>query len=199
MSLTPKETAFCHFLADYQARTGLAPTYREIADHLGLRAVASVQQYVRQLAAKGYLAVEGKGRARALRLLRSATCEGKVWLLGRVAAGVPIEPVERAESVEVPRSMLRRAGDHFALRVRGDSMVEVGILDGDLAVVRRQPTAEEGETVVAVVDGLATIKRLHREGARVWLVPANPALAPLEVTDREVAIRGVVVGLVRYL
>ena len=92
MSLTPKESAFCHFLADYQTRTGLAPTYREIAEHLGLRALGSVQQYVRQLTAKGYLAVEGKGRARALKLVRSATGEGQIWLLGRVAAGAPIEP-----------------------------------------------------------------------------------------------------------
>jgi repressor LexA len=95
--------------------------------------------------------------------------------------------------------MVQRAGDHFALRVRGDSMVEAGILDGDLVVVRRQATAEEGETVVALVDGLATVKRLRREGMRIWLVPANAALASMEVTGREVAIRGVVVGVVRYL
>lgn len=199
MSLTPKESAFCHFLADYQTRTGLAPTYREIAEHLGLRALGSVQQYVRQLTAKGYLAVEGKGRARALKLVRSATGEGQIWLLGRVAAGAPIEPIERAEPIEVPRSMLRRAGDHFALQVRGDSMADAGILDGDLVVVRSQATAENGETVVALVEGLATVKRLHREGQQVWLVPANAALAPVEVTGREGAIRGVVVGVMRYL
>jgi len=199
MALTPKEAAFCRFVADYQSRTGLAPTYREIADHLGLRALGSVQQYVRQLTAKGYLAVEGKGRARALRLLRSPAGEGQVLLLGRVAAGAPIEPVETPEPVEVPRTMMRRAGDHFALQVGGDSMEEAGILDGDLVVVRRQATAEDGETVVALVDGLATVKRLHREGERVWLVPANAALAPMEVTGHEVAIRGVVVGVVRYL
>ena len=96
------------------------------------------------------LEIEGKGRARALKLLRPPAGEGQVLLLGRVAAGAPIEPIETPAPVEVPRGMLRRAGDHFALRVRGDSMVAAGILDGDLVVVRRQTTAEEGETVVAL-------------------------------------------------
>jgi repressor LexA len=119
-------------------------------------------------------------------------------LLGTVAAGKPIEPVEQAEKIEIPRSLLG-SGENFALKVRGDSMIDDGIRDGDVVIVRRQAMAENGDTVVAVVDGEATVKRFYRKGDRVELRPANPALAPLflDASVGTLEIRGVVVGLIR--
>jgi len=119
-----------------------------------------------------------------------------VRLLGEVAAGRPLEPFEQQESLEIPPGLLR-GGENFALRVRGDSMIDDGIHDGDVVIVRRQPTAENGQTVVALVDGEATIKKYYRRGERVELLPANPRVPPIVVEWGDVHIRGVVVGLIR--
>jgi len=159
---------------------------------------------------QGSGAIAASGKLSALAFDRSQPPFAKGAVLGQEETGdlhpaaAPvalqgINPIETPELGEVPRGMVRRPGDHFAPRVRGNSMAEAGIRDGDLVVVRRPSTAEGGETVVALVDGLATVKRLHREGERVWLVPANEALEPMEVTSHAVATRGVEVGVVRFL
>jgi repressor LexA len=119
-----------------------------------------------------------------------------VPLLGLVAAGRPIEAFPNEESIEVPAALLGK-GDHFVLRVRGESMVEDGILDGDYVVVARRAKAESGQTVVALVRGEATLKRYYAEGARVRLQPANSAMRPMTVDARDVTIQGVVTGLIR--
>jgi len=115
---------------------------------------------------------------------------------GRVAAGVPIEAVETAETITLPEEMLGR-GETFALRVRGDSMVGEGILDGDLVVVESRQDAPNGATVVALVRGDATVKKLQRERGRVRLVPANERLAPIVAPASDVEIRGVVIAVLR--
>jgi repressor LexA len=119
-------------------------------------------------------------------------------LLGTVAAGKPIEPIEGTEKIEVPQSLLS-SGENFALRVHGDSMIDDGIRDGDVVIVKRQATAESGQTVVALVNGEATVKRFYKKGSRVELRPANPALKPLLLNEEVGAleIRGVVIGLIR--
>ena len=117
-------------------------------------------------------------------------------LLGYVAAGGPIEPFPYEETIEVPASLLGK-GEHFVLRVRGDSMVEDGIRDGDYVIVARRPTAQNGQTVVALVRGEATLKRYYSEGSRVRLQPANAAMKPLLVDSRDVLVQGVVTGLIR--
>jgi repressor LexA len=119
-----------------------------------------------------------------------------IALLGTVAAGRPIEPFPDEESIEVPSSLLGK-GEHYVLRVRGDSMVEDGIRDGDYVVVARRLTAQNGQTVVALVRGEATLKRYYSEGARVRLQPANAAMKPLTVDARDVTLQGVVTGLIR--
>jgi SOS regulatory protein LexA len=119
-------------------------------------------------------------------------------LVGTVAAGKPIEAIETPDSIEVPASMVG-PGENFVLRVKGDSMVGDGILDGDFVVVRKQATADSGQTVVALIRGEATVKRLVRKGQRIELHPANPAMRPIVLEDEEsFRIEGVVVGVIRH-
>jgi repressor LexA len=120
----------------------------------------------------------------------------EVQLLGRVAAGVPIEAVEEPETISLPEEMLGR-GETFALRVHGDSMIEDGILDGDIVVVESRADADDGATVVALVRGEATVKKLHRQKGRIRLVPANRRLAPIIARASDVEIRGVVIAVLR--
>jgi repressor LexA len=123
---------------------------------------------------------------------------GHIPLVGTVAAGIPIEPVPQSELIDVPTSMTQ-SKDVFALRVKGESMIEDGILPGDLVIVRKQPTARNGQTVVALVNREATIKTYIRKGDRIELHPANAAMAPLVVTpEDEFAIEGVLIGVIRY-
>ncbi len=119
-----------------------------------------------------------------------------IALLGTVAAGKPLEPIEDRKQIVLPKSLLS-GGENFALRVRGDSMIEDGIHDGDVVVVKRQSTAENGQTVVAVVNGEATVKRFYRMESGVELRPANPAAQPIVLESGVLEIRGVVIALIR--
>ena len=125
---------------------------------------------------------------------RAGTAE--IPLLGTVSAGSPIEPVEVSDHMTVPEELVR-GGKTFALKVKGDSMIDEQIRDGDYILVRAGSTAENGETVVALVDGEATVKKFYREGARVRLQPANEGLEPIWVADNRVTLRGVVVAVIR--
>ena len=198
MYLTARQRELYEFLQGYIARKGEAPTYQEIGRALKLRSTNAVAKHLKALEEKGYVRSPWGNRKRALTLVEHGTPSFTVPLLGTVAAGKPIEPIEQAEKIEIPQSLLGR-GENFALRVRGDSMIDDGIRDGDVVVVRRQATAENGDTVVAVVNGEATVKRLYRKNGRVELRPANPALAPLFLDESAATleIRGVVVGLIR--
>ena len=198
MYLTARQRELYEFLQSYIARAGEAPTYQEIARALRLKSTNAVTKHLKALEEKGYVHSPWGNRKRALRLVEHGSPAFAIPLLGTVAAGKPIEPIETAEKIEIPRSLLG-SGENFALRVRGDSMIEDGIRDGDVVIVRRQATAEDGETVVAIVDGEATVKRLYRGEGRVELRPANPALRSLFLDEASgpLEIRGVVVGLIR--
>ncbi len=200
--LTPRQRTTYEFILGFLSLRGFAPSYDEIRRHLGLRSLNAVAKLIAQLRRRGALAPSPPNAKRRLAPAAQAfapTRRGQsaaIPLLGIVAAGQPIEPVENPESVEVPASLLG-PGERYALRVRGDSMIEDGIRDGDLVVVLRAPRAENGQTVVAVVDGEATLKRFYRRGRRVELRPANAALRPLHAAADRVEIRGVLVGLLR--
>ena len=198
MYLTARQRELYEFLRDYIARKGAAPTYQEIGRALHLKSTNAVAKHLKVLEEKGYVRSPWGNRKRALSLVEHGTPSFTIPLLGTVAAGKPIEPVETAEKIEIPRSLLG-SGENFALKVRGDSMIEDGIRDGDVVIVRRQVTAEDGQTVVAVVNGEATVKRLYRKGPRIELRPANPALKSLFLDESSgpLEIRGVVVGLIR--
>jgi repressor LexA len=195
--LTPRQRTAYDFIASFRERHGFAPSFEEIRRHLGVASLNAVAKLVAQLRRRGYLEAAPPNAKRWLAPSAHRAEGATIPLLGVVAAGRPIEAIETPEEIDVPPALLGKGGDRYALRVRGDSMIEDGIRDGDVVVVRRARRAENGETVVAVVDGDATLKRYHQSGARVELRPANAALAPIRVNADRVEIRGVLVGLIR--
>jgi repressor LexA len=195
--LTRRQREILDFLRGFVAEHGYSPSLEEIGAHFGLSSVATVHKHVQHLADKGYLR-KAWNRSRSLEPVEEADPAAvELPLLGSVAAGAPIEPIEVEERIAVPRELVRRRGETYVLRVRGESMIDEQIRDGDLVVVERRSEARNGETVVAVVRGEATLKRFVRHGSRVVLQPANPSLRPLEVPAADVEIRGVVRGLLR--
>ena len=198
LSKRQKETL--DFIEEFISQNGYSPSLREIAAGLGLSSPATVHQHVAVLAAKGALRRPAANMKRGLkpagRLHRQGGGSVILPLLGNIAAGAPIEALESADEIEIPQSFLA-GGECFALRVRGESMIEEGIHDGDVVVVRSQPTAERGQTVVAVVKGEATLKKFYPRGAKVELRPANETMAPIIVDAARLEIRGVVVSLLR--
>jgi repressor LexA len=198
-ALTRQQRRILNFVDEFLELEGYAPTLDEIRVHLGLSAVSTVHEHVERLIDKGYLS-RGWNQSRSLRIAPEAGRahrQAQVARLGRVAAGTPIEAIADPERIAVPESMLGRR-ETFALDVSGDSMVDEGILDGDTLVVEKAETAENGNLVVALIEGRdAVVKRFFRRGRRVELVSANPARPPLVLDGRAVQIQGLVVGLLR--
>src|SRR6266478_4430964 len=195
--LTKRQKELLDFLRAYIAEHGYAPTLDEIGRHFALGSLATVHKHLTNLERKGRIRrLANHSRALELTEVPAAGAAVAVPLLGRVAAGAPIEAVEVPETVTLPEELLGR-GETFALRVRGDSMIGEGILDGDLIVVESRPDAENGATVVALVRGEATVKKLYHERGRVRLVPANEKLAPIVARPADVEIRGVVIAVLR--
>ena len=199
-TLTRRQKELLDYLEGYIQRQGYAPTLEEIGREFGLTSLATVHKHLTNLEAKGSIR-RRPGHSRALEVVHEISSADAVELplLGEAAAGQPIEALLHEETIAVPGAMARRQGT-FALRVRGDSMQNDGILDGDIVVVESRPVAENGQTVVAVIDGEATVKRFHRErGGRIRLQPANDRYPPMILGEQDVEIRGVVVGLLRTL
>ncbi|KIH77247.1 repressor LexA [Geoalkalibacter ferrihydriticus] len=197
--LTPKQKALLDFIVAFTEREGYPPSQQEIAKSFGFRSLGTVQNYLVRLEREGVLAKDWNAK-RGLRVLQPQAPPRalELPLAGIVAAGKPIEAVSNPDTIEVPASMVG-AGENFVLRVQGDSMVGDGILDGDFVVVRKQPHAESGQTVVALIRGEATVKRLVRKADHIELHPANPTMQPLVVSGEEdFRIEGVVVGLIRH-
>lgn len=197
-ALTRRQHEIVEFIRAHTAERGFAPSLVEIGRHLGLKSPSTVHKHVQRLIARGALTMSPH-RARSCEpALRAAPEASVVQLLGVVSAGVPIEASEHAEEVTVPNSLLRRPERSFALRVRGDSMVEDGIFDGDVVIVEAGVEARDGDTVVALVRGSeVTLKRLRRRAGMVELLPANARLRPLVLAPDDVAVQGVVRGLLR--
>ncbi len=197
---TPRQRRILDCLAETVRTRGYPPTVREIGEAVGLTSSSSVHAQLANLERKGMLTKDPtKPRAMALSEPR---LEGHVVpLVGRIAAGVPILADENVEEyLTVPMGFASDA-EHFALTVVGDSMIGAGIFDGDTVIVRAQEQAAEGDIVVALLPGPAedeaTVKRLHRDGERVMLMPENPALKPFEMTDGRIG--GRVVAVLRKL
>ena len=194
MNLTKRQKEIIDFIRAYRETHGISPTQREIREKFRLSSFGTVQKHLKRLEEKGALKRDWN-RSRGISPVAEAT-GARVALLGLVAAGRPIEPFPVEETIEVPASLLGK-GEHFVLRVRGDSMIEDGIRDGDFVIVSRRSNAQNGQTVVALVRGEATLKRYYSEGARVRLQPANASMKPLTVDAREIVVQGVVTGLIR--
>lgn len=199
--LTRRQQEVYAFVREFIARNGYAPSLEEIAAHFGLSSVATIHEHLSNLESKNMIRREFN-RNRAIEVLPVAGDPRavEVPVLGRVAAGRPIEALEAPESVALPEEMLGRS-ETFVLRVQGDSMVDELIRDGDLVVVESRDAAENGDTVIALVGGdggdEVTLKKFYREGDRIRLEPANPAVQPLVLPPGQVRIQGVVIGVVR--
>ena len=177
-----------NFIREFSAENGYAPSIREICAGVGLRSTASVNYHLKNLQQKGMLTLGEKGRKRAI---AAPQRPGQIPLIGTVTAGLPILALENREGT------ISWDGDPtcFALRVRGDSMINAGIFSGDVVVVRPQPTADDGQIVVARLEDEATVKRLRRRNGQIWLMPENEAYAPIDGTYAQIV--GVVKALVR--
>lgn len=218
--LTDRQAAVLDFISDHIGDTGFPPTIREIGDHLGISSTNGVNDHLKALERKGYLTRED-AKSRAIRPLfdprgnpfdPSHTSDDpgvidevyNIPIVGRIAAGLPITAVENVEDrVSMGESLIGRPTDVFGLVVKGDSMIEDGIFDGDYIFVKKQQDARNNEIVAAMVDGEATVKRFFREKAGVIrLQPANAAMEPIFVTAaeaRDTQILGKVIAVFRRL
>lgn len=196
--VTKRQKQVLDYLKSYIARHEYAPTLEEIRRHFGLGSLATVHKHLQGLERKGFIRrMTHQSRALEIAEPGEAGRAAAVPLLGRVAAGTPIEPIEDPERISIPEEMLGRRRT-FALRVSGDSMVGEGILDGDIILVEERDTAETGATVVALVKGEATVKKFRRlSSGRIRLEPANERLSPITAREEDVRVRGVVIALLR--
>ena len=190
--ISEKQKQILRFIQEYTASEGYPPAVREIAAAVGLRSPSSVHAHVKHLRELGYLE-QSEGKTRTVKLA-GQTGTSTVPLLGKVAAGQPILAVEQAEDI-LHVDLHGRSGRYFALHIQGDSMIDAGILHGDVIVVRRQGYAQQGQIVVAVIEDEATCKRLEKKDGHVWLMPENEAYAPIPGDDAR--ILGVVVKVMR--
>jgi repressor LexA len=199
MRLTSKQKVFLEYIYRYIEEWGRSPSFDDICSEFGFRSYNTVTTYLRLLERKGYIRLpRQKNRKRAIEVISPVeTRRFEFPLLGKVAAGKPIEAVENVSAIEVPPSMIG-SGDHFVLQVKGDSMREDGIMSGDFVVVRKQPTAENGETVVALINNEATVKKYYKLKNQVELRPAHTGMKPIRVKKGDLRIEGKVVGVLRY-
>lgn len=195
--LTPRRLQILTAIRDYQHKHGYSPTMQELADKVGVSKV-TIFEHVESLIENGFLR-RSRNKARSLEISSDAAFPdeqpGRLPLIGRIAAGSPIEAVEDTQAIDLDE-LFTSHRETFCLQVRGDSMIEEQIRDGDYVICERRETARDGETVVALLDdGEATLKKFYHEGDRVRLQPANPSFSPIYL-DR-VKIQGVVVGVLR--
>lgn len=191
MYLTPKQKKVLDFIQKYAKENGYSPSLRNISAYLN-KSLSTVQHYVEELGSKGFLHKEDNV-VRGISPVEAA--RGRIFLLADIAAGEPIETVENPEPIDVPVSMISRPGDYYALRVRGESMVNDNILNGDIIIVRYQKTAQDGDRVVAVTENGATLKVYHERNGKIYLEPRNKALE--NIYPKELEIRGKFCGLIR--
>jgi repressor LexA len=198
LPLTKRQREILDYLNDFIQQHGYAPSLEEIGRRFGLSSLATVHKHLTNLQDKGFIK-RAWNRSRSVELLptRAAGRAVELPMLGYVAAGAPIEAIAGNETIAVPEDLVGRR-DTYVLRVRGDSMIDEQIRDGDFVVVEDRKTAENGEMVIALVGGSeATLKKFYRESGRIRLQPANPAVQPIIVDPANVQIQGVVVGVMR--
>ena len=191
--LTQKQKQVLKFICKQVRDCQLPPTIREIAEHFGFSSTGTVRDYLKALASKGYIRVQ-EGKSRAIELIRESLCQLPV--LGRVQAGSPVYGVEDLMGYLNLDKLILPEPDVFALRVKGDSMIDAGIMPNDFAVIKRQEFAQVGEIVVALLGEEATIKKLAKKDGKYYLQPANPKYQSIPVTN-QVTIIGKLLNVVR--
>jgi repressor LexA len=197
MPLTKRQREILNYVESFIENYGYSPSFEEIARFFGYSSLATVHEHLSNLEKKGFLR-KNYTKSRSLELVPSeGTLAVELPLLGSVAAGLPIEAIEEQETIAVPHDMLR-SGRNYVLRVRGNSMIDEQIRDGDFIVVNAREAAENGEMVVALVNGdSATVKKYYREGRRIRLQPANETMEPMYFDEEDVRVQGVVVAVIR--
>jgi repressor LexA len=198
LPLTKRQREILDYLQDFIQQHGYAPSLEEIGRRFGLSSLATVHKHLTNLQEKGFIK-RAWNRSRSVEMIptNSGGRSVELPLLGYVAAGVPIEAVASSETIAVPEDLVGRR-DTYVLRVRGNSMIDEQICDGDFVIVEDRKTAQNGETVVALLSGTdVTLKKLYRENGRVRLQPANPSMQPIFVDPDQVQVQGVVVGVMR--
>lgn len=195
-TLTKKQKEVLDFIKKFMGKKGYPPTLDEIRDGLNLSAVSTVHQHIETLVEKGYLQ-KSENYSRAIELNKKSRHFAIIPLLGIISAGGPIEAIRNPEPIEVPRSMLSNSGEFYALKVSGTSMIEEGISDGDIVIVKEQPIVENGEKAVAYLPdkNAVTLKKIYQEKNRIKLVPANKTMRPFY--EKNVEVQGKVVGVLR--
>jgi repressor LexA len=200
MSLTKRQREILTYLANYSEEHGYAPSFEEIATQFNYNSLATVHEHLTNLERKNYIK-RAYNESRGIELVPSDVLPRAMSLplLGTVAAGLPIEAVQLPETIGVPEDLVRRSGNHYVLRVRGNSMIDEQIRDGDFVIVNEKSTADNGEMVIALIDGTsATVKKFYREkDGRIRLQPANETMNPIYVHENEISIQGIVVGVLR--
>lgn len=208
MGLLPKQKKILDFIVSFSAQHGYAPSQNEIAKHFSFKSLGTVQNYLLRLERQGHISRTWNGR-RSLTVtgphtgLQTPPVAGSqlsLPLLGLVAAGQPLQSLAAQDSIEVPATFVKK-GEHFVLRVKGESMINEGIFDGDYLVVKKQPKAENGETVIAFLsDQGATVKKFYRHPKHIELRAANPQFESILIQDSDtIRIEGIVTGLIRKL
>ena len=200
MSLTKRQREILTYLDSYSGERGYAPSFEEIASHFNYNSLATVHEHLTKLERKGYIK-RAYNESRGIEVLPSDVTPRAMSLplLGTVAAGLPLEAIQTPESIGVPEDFVRRGGNHYVLRVRGNSMIDEQIRDGDFVIVNEKRSADNGEMVIALIDGTsATVKKFYRErDGRIRLQPANEAMTPIYVHEDDISIQGIVVGVLR--
>jgi repressor LexA len=200
MPLTKRQREILTFLGSYSEDNGYAPSFEEIASRFNYNSLATVHEHLSNLERKGYIK-RSYNESRAIQILPSDAFPKAIELplLGTVAAGVPIEAANSGETIAVPNEFVRRSGSHYVLKVRGNSMVDAQICDGDYVIVNERHSVDNGEMVIAMLGGnAATVKKFYRErDGRIRLQPANDTMSPMYLDENDIAIQGVVVGVLR--
>lgn len=196
--LTKKQKQVFDFIKTYISENGISPTIEEIRKELKLKAVSTIHEHINSLEVKGYIS-KSENSARSLSLMKEIKSVVEIPILGNIAAGQPIEAIENREDfISLVDPSIQNSKDYYALRVVGESMVDEGIFDGDVVVIKKQSVAENGQTVVAIIDdNEATLKKLYREKSRFRLEPRNQSMLPFY--RKEVEVRGVVVQVIRNI
>lgn len=208
-SLTSKEKTTLEFIESYIKNHGISPTFTEIKDNFGFASINSVQRYIQQLEAKGYLEKGQSNEKRSLKLLKTSSdyladlmekpsVAVTLPLLGKVAAGLPLEEKNYDNWVEVPMSLVQKPKESFVLRVQGESMIDEGIHSGDLVIIEKRSFAPEGSlAVVSTDDESATVKRIFYKKGKVELRPSNSQMKSMWYESHQITLQGLVIGLMR--
>lgn len=198
-TLAPVQRQTLEFLRNFIADKGFAPTLKDIAQHIGVKSASTAHFHLERLTDKGFIKRGSDGFLELVDVEKPELGPTAVPLVGVIAAGLPIEAVEQPTMIDIPPSMIDGRGEVFCLEVSGESMIDAHICDGDVVVIKKQDTADNGQIVVALLsDGSATLKTYRRlKNGKVMLVPANPTLSP--ITLDEVTIQGKVIGIIREL